>query len=112
MNIQQQILNFENKFCKKEIPFLKTGDVIKIFLEISEGNKKRIQQYTGTIIAKKNTSINTTINVRKVINQIAVEKIFLIHSPIILRIEILESIPVKRSKLYFLRNFKKMKDYK
>tara|TARA_B110000977_G_scaffold196164_1_gene275996 strand:+ start:6768 stop:7112 length:345 start_codon:yes stop_codon:yes gene_type:complete len=94
----------ENKYLKTNLPNLKVGDGIKVGVKIIEGNKERIQYYEGTIIAKKNTSLNTSITVRKVLQGIGVERIFLIHSPKIDSIEILRSSKIRRSKLYYLRN--------
>ena len=62
------------------------------------------QSYEGTIIAKKNSSINTTITVRKVLQGIGVERVFLIHSPKVDSITVLRSAKVRRAKLYYLRN--------
>ena len=71
---------------------------------IVEGNKERIQFYEGTIIAKKNSSINTTITVRKVLQGIGIERVFLIHSPKVDSITVIRSAKVRRAKLYYLRN--------
>ena len=101
---QTTIKNLENNFTKKDLPLLKIGDSVKIGVKIIEGNKERIQFYEGTIIAKKNSSINTTITVRKVLQGIGVERVFLIHSPKVDSIIILRSAKVRRSKLYYLRN--------
>lgn len=101
---QTTIKNLENNFIKKDLPLLKIGDSVKIGVKIIEGNKERIQFYEGTIIAKKNSSINTTITVRKVLQGIGVERVFLIHSPKVDSIIILRSAKVRRSKLYYLRN--------
>ena len=101
---QTTIKNLENNFTKKDLPLLKIGDSVKIGVKIIEGNKERIQFYEGTIIAKKNSSINTTITVRKVLQGIGVERIFLIHSPKVDSITVLRSAKVRRSKLYYLRN--------
>ena len=91
---------------KKEYPTFKAGDTITVHYKIKEGNKERIQSYEGTIIAKKNSSVNTTITVRKILQGIGVERIFLIHSPRIESIKVLNSAKVRRSKLYYLRNLK------
>ena len=106
LNIQQTINNVENNFLKDNIPVLKIGDNVKIGVKIIEGNKERVQFYEGTIIAKKNSSINTTITVRKTLQGIGVERIFLIHSPKVDSITVLRSSKVRRSKLYYLRNLK------
>ena len=106
LNIQQTINNVEKNFLKENLPVLKIGDSVKIGVKIIEGNKERVQFYEGTIIAKKNSSINTTITVRKTLQGIGVERIFLIHSPKVDSITVLRSSKVRRSKLYYLRNLK------
>jgi len=105
-NSQKTIHNLEKNFLKKDFPSLKIGNNIKIGVKIIEGNKERIQFYEGTIIAKKNSSINTTITVRKVLQGIGIERIFLIHSPKVDSITVLRSAKVRRAKLYYLRNLK------
>ena len=104
LDTQKTIKNLESNFTKKDLPLLKIGDSVKIGVKIIEGNKERIQFYEGTIIAKKNSSINTTITVRKVLQGIGVERIFLIHSPKVDSITVLRSAKVRRAKLYYLRN--------
>lgn len=106
LNLQKTINDLENTFLKKDLPVLKIGDNVKIGVKIIEGNKERVQFYEGTIIAKKNSSINTTITVRKILQGIGIERIFLIHSPKINSITILRSSKVRRSKLYYLRALK------
>jgi large subunit ribosomal protein L19 len=105
-NTQQTIKNVENNFLKTDLPVLKIGDNVKIGVKIIEGNKERIQFYEGTIIAKKNSSINTTITVRKILQGIGIERVFLIHSPKIGSITVLRSSQVRRAKLYYLRNLR------
>ena len=106
LNTQRIIDNIEKDFIKKDLPTIKIGDNVKIGVKIIEGNKERVQFYEGTIIAKKNTSINTTITVRKTLQGIGIERIFLIHSPKLDSITVLRSSKVRRSKLYYLRNLK------
>lgn len=106
LNFQTPVTNLENQFLKKDLPVLKIGDNLKVGVKIIEGSKERVQFYEGTLIAKKNSSINTTITVRKVFQGIGIERIFLIHSPKVDSIAILRSSKVRRSKLYYLRNLK------
>lgn len=106
LNPQLTITNLENSYIKNDLPILKIGDRIRIGVKIVEGSKERIQFYEGTIITKKNTSINTTITVRKILQGIGIERIFLVHSPKVESINILRSSKVRRSKLYYLRNLK------
>lgn len=106
LNTKKTIDNIEKNFLKKNLPILQIGDSVKIGVKIIEGNKERVQFYEGTIIAKKNSSINTTITVRKILQGIGIERVFLIHSPKLDSITVLRSSKVRRSKLYYLRNLK------
>lgn len=106
LNTQKTINDLETSFLKTDLPILRIGDNVKVGVKIIEGDKERVQFYEGTIIARKNSSINTTITVRKVLQGIGVERIFLIHSPKIDSITVLRSSKIRRSKLYYLRNLK------
>jgi large subunit ribosomal protein L19 len=106
LNNNQLINNLQDNFLKKNLPNIKIGDNVKIGVKIIEGNRERIQFYEGVVIAKKNSSINTTITVRKVLQGIGIERVFLIHSPKVDSIQILRSSKVRRSKLYYLRSLK------
>jgi len=106
LNLQKTINDVEKTFLKKDLPVLKIGDNVKIGVKIIEGNRERVQFYEGTIIAKKNSLINTTITVRKILQGIGVERIFLIHSPKVDSIKVLRSSKVRRAKLYYLRNLR------
>jgi len=101
---QKYLNDLQNQYLKTDLPNVQTGDGVKLGVKIIEGNKERIQFYEGTVIAKKNSSINTTITVRKVFQNIGVERIFLVHSPKVDSIQIIKSAKVRRSKLYYLRN--------
>jgi large subunit ribosomal protein L19 len=106
LNTQKIINDIENDFLKKDLPLLKIGDNVKIGVKIIEGKRERVQFYEGTIIAEKNSSINTTITVRKILQGIGVERIFLVHSPKVNSIIVLRSSKVRRAKLYYLRNLR------
>ena len=106
LNTQKTIKDIENPFLKINLPTLRIGDNVKIGVKIIEGNKERVQFYEGTIIAQKNSSINKVITVRKILQGIGIERIFLVHSPKIDSITILRSSKIRRAKLYYLRNLK------
>lgn len=106
LNLETPILKLETQFLKKDLPTLLIGDNVRVGAKIIEGNKERVQFYEGTIIARKNSSINTTITVRKILQGIGIERIFLVHSPKIDSISVLRSAKVRRSKLYYLRNLR------
>ena len=109
LNSQKIIQSVENNFLKKNLPILKIGDSVKIGVKIIEGSRERVQFYEGTILAKKNKKnnlINTTITVRKILQGIGVERIFLMNSPKISSMEVFSSSKVRRAKLYYLRDLK------
>ena len=106
LNTQKTIKDLENNFIRTDLPVLKIGDNVKIGVKIIEGTKERVQFYEGTIIARKNSSINTTITVRKILQGIGIERVFLIHSPKLDSITVLRSSKVRRAKLYYLRNLR------
>ena len=102
--LNKSILDLEKQFLKLDLPVLQIGDNVKVGVKIIEGNKERVQFYEGTIIAKKNTTVNTTITVRKILQGIGIERVFLLHSPKLDSINVLRSAKIRRSKLYYLRN--------
>ncbi len=93
----------EKPYMEKEIPDVNPGDTVKVFVRIVEGNKERIQAFEGTIIKKHGSGINKTITVRKIFQGVGVERVFLIHSPRIEKINVVRRGDVKRAKLYYLR---------
>ena len=97
------ILSIEKSFKKNNLPSIEIGDSIKIGLIIQEGNKERVQTTDGVVISRNNNQLNTTITVRKVLQNIGVERVYLIHSPRITKIEITKKSKVRRAKLYYLR---------
>jgi large subunit ribosomal protein L19 len=98
------IKRVEKSYLKSDLPNIAVGDTIRLGLLIKEGDKERTQYYEGVTISKKNNGINKTITVRRVMQGIGIERLFLIHSPRIVSLEIKKSAKVKRAKLYYLRN--------
>ncbi len=103
MNIIEQI---EKNQMRLDIPDFVAGDTIKVNVRIKEGEKDRIQTFKGVVISKRKGGLNASFTVRKVSYGIGVERIFLLHSPIIDSIEIVTRGRVRRSKIYYLRNLK------
>ena len=93
----------EKPYMEKEVPDVNPGDTVKVFVRIVEGNKERIQAFEGTIIKKHGSGINKTITVRKIFQGVGVERVFLLHSPRIEKINVIRRGDVKRAKLYYLR---------
>ena len=99
------VAEFIKKYQKESIPAITPGDTVSVFQKIKEGDKDRVQQFEGIVLAKKHgDGINATITIRKVSDGIGVERIFPIHSPTIEKIKVLKhSKKVHRSKLYYIR---------
>ena len=79
------------------------GDLVDVYCRIKEGDKERIQVFSGTVIMKKGHGINHSFTVRRIVNNEGVERIFPSHSPKIERVEVKRSSKIRRSKLYYLR---------
>ncbi len=95
---------FSQKFCKDSVPNLRSGYLVKVHQKVREGNKERIQIFEGTIIRKSSGhGVNETFTVRKISSGIGVEKTFPIHSPNVVKIEVLRAHKVRHAKLHFLR---------
>nr|YP_010198074.1 ribosomal protein L19 [Gracilaria multipartita]UAD86490.1 ribosomal protein L19 [Gracilaria multipartita] len=94
----------EKDFRKITIPIIDIGDSIKMSILIQEGNKQRIQTVEGVIISKHKSQLSTTITVRKTLQNIGVERVYLIHSPLVKNIKIMRKAKVRRAKLYYLRS--------
>jgi large subunit ribosomal protein L19 len=102
-NVTNYQLELENKFLNKNLPNIRVGDTVKLGVSITEGNKERVQFTEGVIIAKKNSGLNATITLRRIMQGVGVERVYLLNSPKLKSIEILRSSRVRRSKLYYLR---------
>ena len=103
MNIIQTI---EQEQLKSEVTAFKVGDSVRVHTRVVEGDKERIQIYTGIVIARKGTGINATVTVRRISYGEGVERVFPIHSPRVAKIEVEKSGIARRSKLNYLRDRK------
>lgn len=79
------------------------GDTIRVHTRIIEGEKERIQAFTGTLMARKGTGLSETITLHRVAYGEGMERVFLLHSPRITKIELVKQGRVRRAKLYYLR---------
>lgn len=89
---------------RTDLPVIHIGDTVSVGVLIQEGNKQRVQTYQGTVIAQHRAGLNSTITVRRVFQGIGLERIFLVHSPSVQRLEVLRRAEVRRAKLYYLRD--------
>src|SRR5438552_14838079 len=93
----------EQAYLKKEIPQFSVGDTVDVHTRIVEGDKERIQIFSGTVIMKRGRGINETFTVRRIVNNEGVERIFPLHSPFISKVIVKRGGETRRAKLFYLR---------
>ena len=98
------IKSIEHEQLKATIPDLKIGNTVKVHVKIKEGNKERIQVFEGIIIKVQGSGVNKTFTVRKISYGVGVEKTFLIHSPLVEKVELVRVGKARRAKLFYLRD--------
>ena len=98
------IKSIEHEQLKNKIPDLKVGDTVRVHQRIKEGNRERIQVFEGIIIKKQGGGVNATFTVRRVAYGVGVEKTFLVHSPMMEKVEVVRVGKARRAKLYYLRD--------
>ena len=98
------IKSIEHEQLKNKIPVLDVGNTVRVHVKIKEGNRERIQVFEGIIIKKQGGGLNETFTVRKISYGVGVEKTFLIHSPMVEKVEVVRVGKARRAKLYYLRD--------
>jgi large subunit ribosomal protein L19 len=93
----------EKPHLKQEPPQFEVGDTVDVSTRIIEGEKERIQVFTGVVIMKKGAGVNETFTVRRIVNNEGVERIFPLHSPFVSRVTVKRSGESRRAKLFYLR---------
>ena len=103
--MSQELLNkAAESSMKKYLPDFHIGDTVNVSVRIIEGDKERVQVFTGTVISRKGSGISENVTVRRIVNNQGVERIFPLHSPKVAGIEVVRSGKVRRAKLYYLRD--------
>ena len=104
MNI---VMNSVSEYIRDDIPSFRSGDTINVGVKVVEGNKSRVQNFEGVVIAKSaGGGMDKTFTIRKISNGVGVERIFPINSPNIDSIKVIKRGKVRRAKLYYLRDLK------
>lgn len=98
------IKSIEHEQLKNKIPELRVGNTVKVHQRIKEGNRERVQVFEGIIIKKQGGGVNATFTVRKIAYGVGVEKTFMVHSPMIEKVEVVRVGKARRAKLYYLRD--------
>lgn len=101
-----EIINSINQAQKKQaVVDVRSGDTVRVHQKIKEGNKERIQVFEGVVIRTDNKQSHTSrITVRKIASGVGVEKSFLLHSPLVEKVEVVRRAKVRRNFLSYLRN--------
>jgi len=102
----KRIKHLEEKYLKKNVPQFKIGDTVVVYVKIQEEGKTRIQVFEGVAMKRKGRGLRSTFTVRRVSYGEGVERTFLLHSPIVDRVEVKKKGSVRRAKLYYLRKRK------
>ncbi len=89
---------------KAEVPNIEIGSTVRVHVKIREGERERIQMFEGTVIAKRGSGISSTFTVRRVSYGVGVERVFPVHSPNVVAVDLVRRGKVRRSKLYYLRD--------
>lgn len=97
------INSIEHEQLKNKVPDIRVGNTVRVHQRIKEGNRQRIQVFEGIVIKKQNGGLNETFTVRRVAYGVGVEKTFLLHSPLIEKVETVRVGKARRAKLYYLR---------
>ena len=102
--MQSVIQKVEDKYKKRQIVDVRSGDTVKVHQKIREGKKERVQIFEGLVIKVSSKNSHTaTIAVRRIASGVGVEKTFLLHSPLILKVEIIKRSKVRRNYLTYMR---------
>ncbi len=99
----QVIQQLEAGFLKSDIPDFRVGDTISVHTRIIEGEKERLQVFTGTVIARKGSGLSETFSLYRVAYGSGMERVFLLHSPRVAKIEVVKAGKVRKAKLYYIR---------
>ncbi len=102
--MNQTIDNIVKEQLKKDVTPFKVGDGVKVHVRVREGDKERIQVFSGIVIARKGSGIHETFTVRRISYGEGVERVFPVHSPLVDKIEVERESVVMRSRLYYLRD--------
>ena len=89
---------------KKDVTPFKVGDGVKVHTKVREGDKERVQVYEGVVLRRTGVGVDASFTVRKISNGVGVERIFPLHSPRVLKVEVMSSGKVRRARIYYLRN--------
>ena len=105
--MQSVIQKIEEKYKKHAVIDVKTGDTVRVSQKIKEGNKERVQMFEGLVIrTDRQNSLTSSITVRRIASGVGVEKTYLLHSPLLVKVEIVKRSKVRRNYISYMRNLR------
>ena len=104
MSVNALLDHVEKSSLKATPPQFAVGDTVDVATRIVEGDKERVQVFSGTVIMRKGRGVNETFTVRRIVNNEGVERIFPVHSPFIASVTVKRSGESRRAKLFYLRD--------
>lgn len=101
---QEVITKFEAKYRKPQVAAVRSGDTVRVHQKVKEGGKERVQIFEGAVIRTRRLgSLNAAMTVRRIASGVGVEKSFLLHSPLVLKVEVTKRSKVRRNYLTYMR---------
>lgn len=98
------IQKVEQKYRKHAVVDVRTGDTVKVYQKVREGSKERVQMFEGVVIrTDRKDSLSSSITVRRIASGVGVEKTYLLHSPLVTKVEVVKRSKVRRKYLTYLR---------
>ena len=100
---QALLVAVENAQLRTDVPEIKSGDTVRLYVRVVEGTRERLQPFEGVVMRLRGGSVNSNFTVRRITHGVGVERTFLLNSPRIERIEVIRHARVRRQQLYYLR---------
>lgn len=99
-----RIAGIEEGYKRTDLPAFAPGDTVRVRVRVKEGEKERVQPFEGICIGRRGAGVNATFTLRRISGGVGVERIFPLHSPWIVGLEVVRRGDVRRAKLYYLRS--------
>jgi large subunit ribosomal protein L19 len=99
-----KIRRIEQAYAKEETPKFNVGDTVDVHVLIREGEKERVQVFSGTVIRKRGSGMSATYTVRRIVQGQGLERVFPLNSPFVQKVDVKRSGKIRRSRLYYLRD--------
>ena len=106
MSLAPLVRAVEEEHYKSDLPNLESGDTVRVHVRVVEGTRERVQVFEGIVIAMHGEGLNRSFTVRRMANNVGVERRFLEHSPRLDKIEVVRHVRVRRKQLYYMRGLR------